>query len=104
VTQRPGPWPEWSASGPADKRSRPSGAGYGISEVPPTPQLAGWVKSVTEAAARADGVAPLSEDALLHLPASREATTRDAATPTGSSPQSRDFVLSTGEGTMVGYA
>lgn len=100
MTQRPGPWPEWSASGPAGKWSRPSGAGYGISEVPPTPQLAGWVKSVTEAAVRADGVAPLSEDTLLHLPASRESALKEP----GSSPGPRDFVLSTGEGSMVGYA
>jgi len=77
--------------------------GYSIGLATRTPQLADGVRSLVEAATSADGVAPLSEDALLHVrPISTEEMLKDAARPDdGARPQ--QFLLSSGDGAMVGY-
>jgi mycothiol synthase len=60
-------------------------------EGPLSPERAAQVLELAVAAARSDGVAPLSEDTLLHV-------------RHGSGPLARDLVLTAGDGAMVGYA
>lgn len=79
--------------------------GYSVSLMTRTPQLAGWVAPLIRAATVADGVAPLSEDALLHVrPISGEKLPKGAALRTGESAQPQQFLLSSGDGVVVGYA
>jgi mycothiol synthase len=70
-----------------------------------TPQLADWVDALVEAATVADGVAPLSEDALLHVrPLSTGETGNQAEPPTGDAARPQQFLMNSGDGTVVGYA
>jgi mycothiol synthase len=62
-----------------------------LSEGPLSPELAAQVQELTEAAAKADGVTPLSEDALLQV-------------RHGSGAGARDLTLRTADGTLAGYA
>ncbi len=75
----------------------PSPPGTTLSEGPLTPGLATQVQDLAAAAARADGVAPLSEDVLLQVRHGR------LSAPTGAG-QARDLVLTTADGTLAGYA
>ena len=70
----------------------PSPPGTSITEGPLSPERATQVAELAVAARRADGVAPLSEDALLHV--------RHGGNETGS----RDLVLTEDDGTLAGYA
>jgi mycothiol synthase len=100
LTQRPDP-------GQARERGAFTG-GYGIAEVPRSPQLADSVQRLAEAATFADGVAPLSEDVLLHAarPLSREEMMRDATlrARNGGGTRPLDFLLDAQNGTVLGYA
>jgi mycothiol synthase len=69
----------------------PSPPGTALSEGPLSPGLAARVQDLAAAASRADGVAPLSEDVLLQL-------------RHGSGALARDLVLTSGDGTLAGYA
>jgi mycothiol synthase len=69
----------------------PSPPGTALSEGPLSPGLAARVQDLVAAASRADGVAPLSEDVLLQL-------------RHGSGALARDLVLTSGDGTLAGYA
>jgi mycothiol synthase len=69
----------------------PSPPGTTLSEGPLTPGRATQVQGLAAAAARADGVAPLSEDVLLQV-------------RHGSAAQARDLVLTAADGTLAGYA
>ena len=69
----------------------PSPSGTGITEGPLSTELATRVQRLADAAARADGVAPLSEDVLLQV-------------RHGSGAQARDLALTSGGGTLAGYA
>jgi mycothiol synthase len=69
----------------------PSPAGTALSEGPLSPGLAARVQDLSAAAARADGVAPLSEDVLLQV-------------RHGSAAQARDLVMTSADGTVAGYA
>jgi len=69
----------------------PSPPGTAITEGPLSPALSAQVKDLAAAAARADGVAPLSEDALLQV-------------RHGSGAGARDLVLTTADGVLAGYA
>jgi mycothiol synthase len=65
--------------------------GTAITEGPLSPGLSPRVQDLAAAAARADGVAPLSEDVLLQI-------------RHGSGAGARDLVLTTADGTLAGYA
>jgi mycothiol synthase len=79
--------------------------GYSVSLVPRTPQVADWVRSLVEAATHVDRVAPLSEDALLHIrPISREESLSEAATRPADGTQPQQFLMNSGDGALVGYA
>ena len=69
----------------------PSPTGTAITEGPLSPALADQVRRLAAAAARADGVAPLSEDVLLQV-------------RHGSGARARDLVLTSGDGVLAGYA
>jgi mycothiol synthase len=69
----------------------PSPTGTAITEGPLTPALADQVRRLAAAAARADGVAPLSEDVLLQV-------------RHGGGARARDLVLTSGDGVLAGYA
>jgi mycothiol synthase len=69
----------------------PSPPGTVITEGPLSPELATQVQQLAAAATGADGVAPLSEDVLLQV-------------RHGSGAQARDLVLTSGDGTLAGYA
>jgi mycothiol synthase len=69
----------------------PSPPGTALTEGPLSPGLAAQVQDLAAAAARADGVAPLSEDVLLQV-------------RHGSGAQARDLVLTAAGGTLAGYA
>ena len=69
----------------------PSPPGTALSEGQLSAELATAVQDLAVAAARADGVAPLSEDVLLQL-------------RHGSAAQARDLVLTSADGTLTGYA
>jgi mycothiol synthase len=71
--------------------SWPSPPGTAITEGPLAPALSAQVQDLAAAAARADGVAPLSEDVLLQV-------------RHGSGAGARDLVLATADGTLAGYA
>jgi mycothiol synthase len=71
--------------------SWPSPPGTAITEGPLSPGLSAQVQDLAAAAARADGVAPLSEDVLLHV-------------RNGSDTGARDLVLTTADGALAGYA
>jgi mycothiol synthase len=71
--------------------SWPSPPGTVITEGPLSPGLSAQVQDLAAAAARADGVTPLSEDVLLQV---RHASGAGA----------RDLVLTTADGTLAGYA
>ena len=62
-----------------------------ITEGPLSPERAKPVQELAADAARADGVAPLSEDVLLHL-------------RHGSDPRARDLVLTADRRIVIGYA
>jgi mycothiol synthase len=70
-----------------------------LTEGPLTPAQAAAVADLAEAGRQADGVAPLSEHALLHA---RHPSAGEAADNAGE-PAARDFLLASGE-TVVGYA
>jgi len=69
----------------------PSPPGPAITEGPLSAELASQVQELAAAAARADGVAPLSEDVLLQV-------------RHGSGAQARDLSLTAGDGVLAGYA
>ena len=69
----------------------PSPPGTALREGPLSPGLAAQVQALTEAATQADGVAPLSEDALLQV-------------RHGSGPGARDLILLAADGALAGYA
>jgi mycothiol synthase len=69
----------------------PSPPGTAITEGPLSPELATQVQQLAVAATRADGVAPLSEDVLLHV-------------RHGGGTQARDLTLTSGGGLLAGYA
>ena len=69
----------------------PSPPGTVITEGPLSPELADEVQQLAAAAASADGVVPLSEDVLLQV-------------RHGSGAQARDLALTSGDGTLAGYA
>jgi mycothiol synthase len=69
----------------------PSPPGTTLNEGPLSAELATQVQELTEAAAKADGVTPLSEDALLQV-------------RHGSGAGARDLTLRTADGTLAGYA
>jgi mycothiol synthase len=69
----------------------PSPPGTVITEGPLSPELADQVQRLAAAAAGADGVVPLSEDVLLQV-------------RHGSGVQARDLALTSGDGTLAGYA
>jgi mycothiol synthase len=69
----------------------PSPPATTITEGPLQPELAARVQDLAAAAARADGVSPLSEDVLLQVRHS-------------SGPGARDLVVLTDDGTLAGYA
>jgi mycothiol synthase len=69
----------------------PSPPGTTVTEGPLSPGLAAQVQDLAAAATRADGVAPLSEDVLLQV-------------RHGSGAQARDLVLTSADGTLLGYA
>jgi len=69
----------------------PSPPGTVITEGPLSPELADQVQQLAAAAAGADGVVPLSEDVLLQV-------------RHGSGAQARDLALTSGGGTLAGYA
>ena len=69
----------------------PSPPGTVITEGPLSAELASQVQGLAAAAARADGVAPLSEDVLLQV-------------RHGSGAQARDLSLTSGDGVLAGYA
>jgi mycothiol synthase len=69
----------------------PSPPGTTVTEGPLSPGLSAQVQDLADAATRADGVAPLSEDALLQV-------------RHGSGAQARDLVLTSADGTLLGYA
>jgi mycothiol synthase len=71
--------------------SWPSPPGTAITEGPLSPELAAGVQGLAAAAARADGVAPLSEDVLLQV-------------RHGSGARARDLVLTAADGSLAGYA
>jgi mycothiol synthase len=71
--------------------SWPSPPGTAITEGPLSSGLSAQVQDLATAAARADGVAPLSEDVLLQV---RNASDAGA----------RDLVLTAADGTLAGYA
>jgi mycothiol synthase len=102
VTDRPEPYLR------AEIPPAPSGGGHAISQASPSAQLAAVVQSIAEAAARADGVAPLSEEALLQVrPRAEDAPPQGAD---AGAAQSEHLVLMSGdgggtdEGIVVGYA
>jgi mycothiol synthase len=67
-----------------------------ITEGSPSPSSVTDVLSLASAAHAADGVAPLSEDALLHV--------RHGSTSQEGSAGTRDFLLRLPDGTLAGYA
>ena len=69
----------------------PSPPGTAITEGPLSPELATQVQQLAVTATRADGVAPLSEDVLLHV-------------RHGGGAQARDLTLTSGGGLLAGYA
>jgi mycothiol synthase len=69
----------------------PSPPGTALNEGPLSAELAAQVQDLADAAARADGVAPLSEDVLLQL-------------RHGNGAHARDLVLASADGTLAGYA
>jgi mycothiol synthase len=69
----------------------PSPSGTALTEGPLSAELPTRVQDLAAAAARADGVAPLSEDVLLQV-------------RHGSRAGSRDLVLTSADGTLAGYA
>jgi mycothiol synthase len=69
----------------------PSPPGTVITEGPLSPELATQVQQLAAAAVGADGVVPLSEDVLLQV-------------RHGSGAQARDLALTSGDGTLAGYA
>lgn len=69
----------------------PSPAGTAITEGPLSAALSAGVQGLAAAAASTDGVAPLSEDTLLHV-------------RHGSGTPARDLVVTTADGTLAGYA
>jgi mycothiol synthase len=69
----------------------PSPPGTVITEGPLSPELATQVQDLAAAAARADGVAPLSEDVLLQV-------------RHGRGEQARDLALAAADGVLAGYA
>lgn len=69
----------------------PSPPGTAITEGPLSPERAGQVQDLAAAAARADGVAPLSEGVLLQV-------------KHGSGAGARDLVLTLADGTLAGFA
>ena len=71
--------------------SWPSPPGTAITEGPLSPGLSAQVQDLALTAARADGVAPLSEDVLLQV-------------RNGSGAAARDLVLTTADGALAGYA
>ncbi|MGH3252225.1 MAG: mycothiol synthase [Trebonia sp.] len=75
-----------------------------MDQVARTPQLADSVQALVEAATRADGVAPLSEDTLLHVRSVSRGRVPDGTSPGTGADAPRQFLLSSGEGTVVGYA
>jgi mycothiol synthase len=107
VTPPPDQRPEWQLAEPAARArgrgNEPFESGFSIGHVQRSPELAGWVRTLVEAAILADGVAPFSEDVMLHVqPVSREERMRDAALRDG--PRSQDFLLNSGDGDVIGYA
>jgi mycothiol synthase len=77
-----------------------------ITEGSLSPSSVTEVLSLAGAAHAADGVAPLSEDALLHVrhdSASREGASREGASREGAR-GTRDFLLRLPDGTLAGYA
>jgi mycothiol synthase len=69
----------------------PSPPGTAITEGPLSPELATQVQELAAAATRADGVAPLSEDVLLHV-------------RHGGGARARDLTLTSSGGLLAGYA
>jgi mycothiol synthase len=69
----------------------PAPPGTTLTEGPLSPGLAAQVQDLAAAATRADAVAPLSEDVLLQV-------------RHGSGAQARDLVLTSADGTLLGYA
>jgi mycothiol synthase len=69
----------------------PSPHGFTVTEGPLSARLSAQVQELAAAAARADGVAPLSEEVLLQV-------------RHGSGPQARDLVVTVADGALAGYA
>jgi mycothiol synthase len=83
----------------------PSVDGYSVGLATPTPQLADWVDALVKAATTADGVAPLSEDALLHVrPLSTDEAGNQAEPPAGEPARPQQFLMNSGDGAVIGYA
>jgi mycothiol synthase len=75
----------------------PSPPGTSITEGPLSPERAARIEDLAAIATRADGVAPLSEDALLHV---RHRVGEHGGGQAGA----RDLVLTADDGTLAGYA
>jgi len=86
----------------------PSPPGTSITEGPLSPERAAQIEELAAVATRADGVAPLSEDALLHVRhgVSDHGVNDHGVNDHGVSDQSgaRDLVLTADNGTLAGYA
>ena len=79
-------------------RDRPHAPAHSIARVQPSPQLEEQVQSIVDAALLADGVAPLSEEALLRV----KYNPKDALL--GNAPADEHLNIHSGDGRMVGYA